>query len=149
MTKRGWTQSWPVVRFTEVSPPGRGGPSRAVPELHGYLESSFDLCPKDTSSPKKGQAKAGQGRGLQADRLGFRPEWRLEKELICWIGNGGGSRAGQGRADSRPCRTGGAKALRNVSPSLASMVGTSSGTDWGWACEHQGPSKHDLGKIAQ
>lgn len=85
------------MRFTEVGPLGRGGPSRAVPELHRYLESSFDLCSKDTSSPKKGQAKAGQGRGLQADRLGVRPEWRLEKELICWIGNGGGSRAGQGR----------------------------------------------------
>lgn len=54
---------------------------------------------------------------------------------MCWIGNGGRCR----QDDSRPCRTGGAEALRNVSPSLASTVGIGSGTDWGWACEHRRP----------
>lgn len=47
----------------------------------------------------------------------------------------------KGQADSRPCGTGGTTASWNAFPSLASMRGTGSGTDWGWAYGHQGPSK--------
>lgn len=60
-----------------------------------------DACLTRASSPKEGQAKAGRGVWPPADRLGFRPECRLEKELMCSARNGGRSWAGwiSGHAD--------------------------------------------------
>lgn len=88
---------------------------------------------EQTLAVQEGAVKAGQGNWPQAASLGFRPDCGFGEELICWIGNGGRRRAGHIRN--------GARSSRDVSPSLASVEGIDSGTDWGWACEHWEPSK--------